>query len=827
MGSGKLLKIKTSSIAITWCLFQIGLFSPFISLDKVNSTYIHFIFATLLCTFISIPSLKSNIQKVILIVSTFLTILSTFYLSVILPIYFPDNEASDIYQIVLGILAVISLLAITYLVLEKPLFYCVTGLLIYSLFVFLISDEIESKEESIGSIISQIWFSTEGIFGSALKISNDYIFIFMLFSVLMVQLGAVHYFGLVSYYIVKDWIGASAKSVTVASGLGGAIYGPALEGHMFIERTTIPYMDDFFRENKKLIEAMSKILAQLVPPILGAGGFLIINYAGVTYSEIILGFLLPSFVLYIVFLFLVHQRALRFHGKGLPRKIKNIFSNLIFSITTVIGFVAVCYILFKISDLLHDFFPDLQLQEVFFYFIIAYIVITAIQSKFPDLEQIRLNIEHEKFPSFISVVISGLHCLLPFLFLIASFEFDEESPGYAAYFSTFFLIIIILTRKVLTVIFHGKKKRLVKDFPEGIKSVTESFINSSKYMSKISLTLAVAGILIGILSITGIGGTLAGYLESASFENLIVCCILSIIVIILVSGSLNPTIVFILGSYIMVPVIISVASLNGYTLNLLTANLFIFFSTVLISAFSPLIDTKINRKGGLGSMRLAAHINYEHFKYCLGFLVLPLYFIFNPSILLIEINQVSDIIILFLHVLSAIIVLLAAINGYLLIRNKRFETAALVLVAFVFLNPGMWIDMFFAPYGMMEGKKILEVAEQNSEGKKIKIIAKGINDIGEERSFTFIFQLGSGDSGEDRLASYGLKIKIDKEQAVIKNVFQGSSAENDGFGPDFVIEKVGGKQPQPNSLIPLIPASLLLLLILWLQITRPKKSFQP
>jgi TRAP transporter 4TM/12TM fusion protein len=164
-------------------------------------------------------------------------------------------------------------------------------------------------------------FSHEGVFGLGLAVAATYIFMFMLFSTALQETGASDYFLKLTNSLVGKTRGGPAKSAVVASGLTGSVIGSSIGNVVTTGSITIPLMKKagFMPHTAGAIEVVSSEGAQLVPPIMGAGAFLMAEMIGIPYSRIALAAIVPSLLYYVSLFIVIDLEAVKFGMHGLKQ----------------------------------------------------------------------------------------------------------------------------------------------------------------------------------------------------------------------------------------------------------------------------------------------------------------------------------------------------------------------------------------------------------------------------------------------------------------------------------------------------------------------------
>jgi hypothetical protein len=164
-----------------------------------------------------------------------------------------------------------------------------------------------------------------------------------------------------------------------------------------------------------------------------------------------------------------------------------------------------------------------------------------------------------------------------------------------------------------------------------------------------------------------------------------------------------------------------------------------------------------------------------------------------------------------------LLVFTAALQGYFFTRNRWYEAAALVLIAFTLFRPGFWMDMLFPPFKSVAPAELTEVVGKMEPGQELRLEIDGIDEVGEPRSFVAVLPIPEGADGAARLANAGLEfVEMDGEVVVVTTGFD-SIAERAGLSFDQKITGLLVPRSQLPKEMMFIPALALLALIVWLQ----------
>ena len=198
---------------------------------------------------------------------------------------------------------------------------CATGIL-YAMYGPYMPELIIHKGYSIERIATTLWLTTEGIFGIPIGVAATFVFVFVLFGAILETTGGGAFFIDLAYSLTGRFSGGPAKTSVVASGFMGSVSGSAVGNVVATGSFTIPMMKKVgYRPHVAgAIEAAASTGGQLMPPIMGAGAFLMAEFTDTSYLTIIKVALIPAIMYYITVILFVHYEAQKFGLKGQPKE---------------------------------------------------------------------------------------------------------------------------------------------------------------------------------------------------------------------------------------------------------------------------------------------------------------------------------------------------------------------------------------------------------------------------------------------------------------------------------------------------------------------------
>ena len=177
------------------------------------------------------------------------------------------------------------------------------------------------KGASLGRAASHFWITSEGVFGVALGVSTTFIFLFVLFGALLDKAGAGNFFIQVAFSLLGQFRGGPAKAAVVSSGMTGMISGSSVANVVTTGVFTIPLMKrvGYTPTQAGAIECAAGVNGQLMPPVMGAAAFIMAEYVGITYADVVRHAILPALLTYGALFYVVDLEAVKAGMTGIAR----------------------------------------------------------------------------------------------------------------------------------------------------------------------------------------------------------------------------------------------------------------------------------------------------------------------------------------------------------------------------------------------------------------------------------------------------------------------------------------------------------------------------
>lgn len=512
-------------------------------------------------------------------------------------------------DLILGVLAILITLEITRRVVGMALPIVAIVFLAYAYFGPYLPGVLGHRGFSIQRIVSHMYLGLEGILGIPLGVSATFVFMFILFGSFLDKTGVGKFFIDIAYGMTGHLRSGPAMTAVVASGLMGSISGSSVANTVTTGAFTIPLMKKtgYKPYFAGAVEATASTGGQIMPPVMGAAAFIMAEFTGIAYSNIIIAAAIPAVLYYFAVGTMVHFEACKLGIKGIPR---------------------------------------------------------------------------EQLPSVGKILLKDGYLLLP-LFAIIYFLLSGNTPTLAA----FYAIIVSLIIAVIAALIKRDGSFTPKDLLGALESGAKGAIG-------VACACACAGMIVGVVTLTGLGLRIAELIVSAAQGNLLLTLFFTMIASIILGMGLPTTAKYIVLATMAVPALINME------VNLLAAHLFILYFGVVADITPPVALAAYAGAGiaGANSMKTG----FQAVKLALAAFIVPYIFALDASLIMVKevvgthvefvpfINAVP----IALSATLGIVCLASAVEGYLVTYSKIYERVALGAAAFLLLKPGYFTDAF-------------------------------------------------------------------------------------------------------------------------------------
>ncbi|MCE8532426.1 TRAP transporter permease [Ruegeria pomeroyi] len=695
-----------------------------------------------------------------------------------------------------------------------------------------VPEVIRWKGASLKKAMSHMWITSEGVFGIALGVSTKFVFLFVLFGALLDKAGAGNYFIKMAFGALGHLRGGPAKAAVVGSAATGLISGSSIANVVTTGTFTIPLMKrvGFTSEQAGSVEVASSVNGQIMPPVMGAAAFLMVEYVGISYVEVITHAFLPAAISYIALIYIVHLEAVKRNMPTLGDREVHLIRTVAGMLSFFVIFAGLCYATQFPAQAIAAWAPSSAGLIMGLIVTAIYIVLVWFAAQVPDLEPDDPNAEVVELPDIAQIYKAGLHYLLPIVVLVYFLMIEQKSPGLSAFWATALLFVILLTQKPLKSLFRGESE-MATSFMSGVADLWQGLIDGARNMIGIALATGTAGVIVGTVTLTGVGQVMADLVEFLSGGNLVLMLVMVGLLSLVLGMGLPTTANYIVVSSLMAGVVVQLGAQSGLIVPLIAVHLFVFYFGIMADVTPPV---------GLASFAAAAvsggdaiKTGFTAFFYSLRTVALPFVFIFNTDMLLIDVGWVGGILVA-ISATIAVLVFTAGTMGFFLTRSRIYESVALILVAFVLFRPDYVMNRIAPPFELFEPARLEQAVGDAAPGDVLRVIVSGPDfDSGEMKDLSLELTVGDEADGAARVEAMGFLpfeedglIKL--EEPLFGTPIAESMQDFDFYG-DEAVRVVTVKAPanQPPKELVFIPALLLLGLVAFLQRGRAARQGVP
>jgi TRAP transporter 4TM/12TM fusion protein len=526
---------------LSFSLFQLYA-SIFQTLPKQILLSIHLGFALSLI-FLLFPARKKNLHRTnVGIVNIILSLLSIgvgAYLPLMLDDIVQRIGIMTPLDFTVGLVAVLLVLEATRRAVGLPITIIASLFLLYAYFGPYMPGFLAHRGVNLEGLVKTMFFTTEGIFGTPLYVSATYIFVFLLFGAFLVKTGVGEYFNDLALVVAGRRIGGPAKVAVFSSALQGTISGSSVANVVTSGSFTIPMMKrlGYGKEFAGAVEATASTGGQLMPPVMGAAAFLMVEFiGGISYWEIAKAAAIPAILYFAGIWMMTHFEAKRIGLRGLT------------------------------------------------------------EEEMPNRKE----------------VLGKIYLLIPILIVILLLM-----SGMSVMRAALWSIVAIIAVSALK-----KETRL------GWRDIINALVEGARSALSVAAATAAAGIIVGVVTKTGLGLKMANGLVDLSNGILILTLFFTMLTSLILGMGSPTTANYVITSTIAAPAIIA----SGVPE--LAAHLFVFYFGIIADITPPVALAAFAAAGISGGKPLRTGVNAS--KLAISAFIIPYMFVLSPALLMID-----------------------------------------------------------------------------------------------------------------------------------------------------------------------------------------------
>ena len=810
------------AVALLWALFQVWYASPlpfefgFGILNDTEARAVHLAFALFLA-FLAWPAFKRSPRDRVPLLDWIFALAGAFAGAYIMLFYAqiatrPGQPTT--MDIAVSVMGLVLLLEATRRAVGWPMAALAVVFMAYAMLGPHLPDVLSHKGASLNRLMSHMWLTTEGVYGIALGVSTGTIFVYVLFGTLLDRAGGGNYMMQVSFAALGHLRGGPAKVAVVSSALNGMISGSSVSNVVSGGIFTIPLMKKAGYGGVKAgaIETMSSVDGQIMPPVMGAAAFLMVEYVGIPYSDIVRHAFLPAILSYLGLFYIVHLEALKLGMMPIiNRKPKPWRERLIRNGLGISGSIIVVGVLYFLLEAMKQWLGAAAPYVIVATIIALYGFCLVQAAQCPDLPT-DIDIDNPKPLDTWPTVRAGQHFIMPIGMLIWCLMVEEMSPALAAFWAVTVLVVLMLTQG--PAIQWLRKLPGKGSFKAGWHGIIEGFNDGSRNMIGIGVATATAGIIVGGITLTGLGLRMTEFVEFVSQGN-VMLMLLFIAFSCLVLGLGVPTTAnYVLVATLLAPVVVELGAQSGLVIPLIAVHLFVFYYGIMGDITPPV---------GLATFAAAAISGEDAIEtgiqgsiYALRTVILPFIWIFNPQLLLIDIGGWFSFTCVIVASITATLLFAAVTMNWFRIKSRLWETVLLLAAVILLFRPDFFMDQLAPEYRDAKPAEVYNIARDTEGGGRVVVVIKGSTIEGRDIVKTVALQLGDkGPEGRKRLADAGLQLVVLGGNTQVGQAKFGSRAAKSGFESGWDVTAIKVPTDRPSAHWFYLPAFALMLLV-WL-----------
>ena len=493
-------------------------------------------------------------------------------------------------DLAIGVLGIVLVVEAARRVVGLPMVCVVLAFLIYAFVGPYMPGVLAHRGLTVGQLVGHLFFTTEGIFGIPLGVSSTFIFLFILFGAYLESTGLGKFFIDLANALAGWASGGPAKVAVLSSGLMGTVSGSSVANVVGTGSLTIPMMKKlgYHRNFAGAVEAAASTGGQLMPPVMGAAAFLMAEFVGVPYIDIVKAAAIPA-LLYFVGIWLgVHFEAKRSNLKGVPRS---------------------------------------------------------------------------ELPKFGEILRSRGHLAIPLVVLVYLLV-TGYTPMRAALVAILLSIVCACLRT---------STRL------SLKQVVDGLIGGAKGVLSVLVACAAAGIVIGVVTKTGVGLKLASGLIDLAGGMLLPTMFFTMITAIILGMGVPTTANYVITSTIAAPAIVQLG------IPVICAHMFVFYFGIIADVTPPVALAAFAGAGIAGGDPLKTGVNAS--KLAIAAFIIPYMFVLSPVLLMVQATPLE-----LAHTTITALIGMAGVSsaliGHLADNCKGIERLVLLVGGLLMITPG-------------------------------------------------------------------------------------------------------------------------------------------
>ncbi len=586
-------------------------------------------------------------------------------------------------DMIVGVLGILLVLEAARRIVGLPIVIIASTFILYAFVGPYLPGKLAHRGVDVGDLVQHLYYTTEGVFGIPLGVSSTFIFLFILFGSFLEKTGLGQYFIDLANSIAGRASGGPAKVAVLSSGLMGTVSGSSVANVVGTGSFTIPMMKrlGYSPEFAGAVEATASTGGQLMPPIMGAAAFLMAEMTNIPYVRIIGAAVIPALLYYFGVWAGVHFEAKKLGLRGMTKEelpnLKEIFFGRGYLMLPLIG--------------------------------IVWLLVTGYTPMLAAFYAIVLSIAAAVLGWWAPLPIGGMIVL--FAVMKPIFNVGEFGADGAVKYLTEMTPLGAMA--VLAIVLLGFA--LLKKKPNlGAREIVGGLESGARGAIGVLAATACAGIIIGVVTKTGLGLKLGAVLVDIAQGNLILTLVFTMITSIILGMGIPTTANYIITSTIAAPAIIMILRQKFPDLPvdavsiILPAHMFAFYFGIIADVTPPVALAAFAGAGIAKANPMKT--GFQASKLAIAAFLVPYIFVMNPMMLMIDVTLGAGILMVVTSMIG-IIGVSSGIMGYLVCRSLVWERIIMAAGGVLMVYPGAFTDLI--GLGMIAAGVVSQIVRVN------------------------------------------------------------------------------------------------------------------
>ena len=546
-------------------------------------------------------------------------------------------------EVVLGILGILILAECCRRVVGIPILCVATAFILYAYLPMF-------GAKSVKTIVYNLFYTEQGVIGTPISVCCTYIVLFIIFGAFLEATGIANFFIEGANVIAGSASGGPAKVAVISSALCGMVSGSSVGNTVTTGAVTIPLMKKtgYPGEFAGAVEAAASTGGQIMPPIMGAAAFLMAEMTSTPYSEIVIRAVLPAFLYFAGIFMMVHFKAKRMGLHGLAKEDLPKGRDVLKKIYLIVPLVVLVYMIIVGFTMSRS---------------AVYATFAAITMGMVDREKgsKKLLMALPLIPLAAIVVLGNKH-----------YEWIPENLDNMcmAVWAVLFVVCTLMSEP---------NKKAAPSYIDALAAGTKNTLS-------VGVACGIAGIIAGVVTMTGLANVLIAAIVSVANGQLIIALFLTMLCCIVLGMGVPTTANYVIMATTCAPILVT-----GMHMNLLAANFFVFYFGIVADITPPVALAAYAGSAIAKAPPMKTAMNAT--RLAIAAFIIPYIFAFNNVMLFIGDFNVLDVVQVVVTSSVGMFLISAGMIGYML-RNLNWLLRVLCIGAgLMLIHPGTITDI--------------------------------------------------------------------------------------------------------------------------------------